>query len=75
VASGLSVVGLYAFEVGEHDIEVKGVLVLGAGVLDYGVGHRVLVVTAELLSASGALLLVKHDAKLTCGVASRSSSG
>ena len=63
--SALSVVGVDAFQVGEHDIVVKAVLMLRAGVLDYGVGHRVLVVTAELASASGALLLVLPDAKLT----------
>ena len=66
--------GVDALEVGEHDIVIKVVLVLDASVFDYGVGHRVLVVAAELLSASRALLRVRHDAKLTTSLASHSSS-
>ena len=67
--------GVDALEVGEHDIVIKVVLVLDASVFDYGVGHRVLVVAAELLSASRALLLVDHQRtvseRTTCAATGR----
>ena len=59
--SGFALVGMYAFEVGEHDVTVQHMSMRGARVLDDGVGHDVLVIADESFAAPGAQLLVCHD--------------
>ena len=73
-ALGLSIVRIDAFEVGEHDIEIQVVLVLCSRVLDDCRRDCILVIAAELETASRALLLKSHGANLpSAETASRST--
>lgn len=59
-----------AFEVGEHDVPVESVAVLGRGVFHDGVDDGFLVVIGEVGAAAGAGLGVGHVTSLV-GPASR----
>jgi hypothetical protein len=58
-------VGVHAFTVREHEAAVEIVAMLDTGVLDYRIGHDVLVVTSEITTATRARLLVLHRAQPT----------
>lgn len=52
--------GVDAVEVGEHDVSVEGVVVLGRGVVHDGIDDGLLVLTGEVGAAAGARLGLVH---------------
>jgi len=58
----LALAGTHTLEVGQHDLSIEPVLVVGTRVLDDRVGDGVLVRVAEVLPASGTGLRIGHVA-------------
>jgi hypothetical protein len=58
--SGITLVWVNTFEMGEHHVSVKLVAMLDPSMLDHGVCDAVLVDTDEVAPAARARLLVRH---------------
>src|SRR5439155_11590352 len=60
----LTLVGMHAFEVGQHDISVQGMTMLDSRVLDDGVCDGLPVLSGELTSTARASLGVSHARRM-----------
>ena len=59
-AGAVALVEMHAFQVGEDDVPVESVTVLGASVLDHGVRDGVLVIPGKVSATPRACLFERH---------------